>query len=600
MCGRSEPAQKFGGKLAVAGGGGAGVIVLINRPTVAGRLGEPDGTGDDGLEHLRAEVLAEVIADLLAEAGAGIVHGKEYAQNGEVGIQAAFADFFNEVENFADPLQGKVFALDRDEDAFGGHEGAGHEEADAGRAIEDDEIKGGVVFQGGEGLADAEEGVLKGSQFDLGPGQIQFRGQHLKAGLACRLKHFHRAGLAEENGVEALAGDGFEAESAGGVGLGVEVDQEDAVPSLRRAGGKMNGGGRLADATFLVHHGHDAHRTGNDGGGRVVESIPSLVLLTRPSPFSIFLFLPMISVENLSKRYAGGEAVKGITFSVEKGEVVGFLGPNGAGKSTTMRMLTGYLPATDGKIEIAGAKLPEQSLLVRQRIGYMPENVPLYPEMRVEEFLEYRGRLKRVSRAEIAHRTGLVLDQCGLTDVRHKIIGTLSKGFRQRVGLADALIHNPVLLILDEPTAGLDPHQIRSFRELIKELGKDRTILLSTHILSEVEMVCTRAIIINRGRIEASDTLANLEKRVQAGALQVEIKAEAGSAKEKLKALPDVSLVNELNRAGEWISFEVMAVPGKDIRGEVDGLIKRENWPLREFRREKARLEDVFVELTQE
>jgi len=308
----------------------------------------------------------------------------------------------------------------------------------------------------------------------------------------------------------------------------------------------------------------------------------------------------MIAVENLSKRYAGGEAVKGISFSVEKGEVVGFLGPNGAGKSTTMRMITGYLPATDGKIEVAGAKLPEESLLVRQRIGYMPENVPLYPEMRVEEFLEYRGRLKRVARGEIAQRVDLVLDQCGLADVRRKIIGTLSKGYRQRVGLADALIHNPSLLILDEPTAGLDPHQIRSFRELIKELGKDRTILLSTHILSEVEMVCSRAIIINRGRIEASDTLANLEKRVQAGALQVEFKAEPGSAQEKLKQLPDVSMVTEINRAGDWVSFEVVAVPGKDIRGEVDQLIKRENWPLREFRREKARLEDVFVELTQE
>ena len=308
----------------------------------------------------------------------------------------------------------------------------------------------------------------------------------------------------------------------------------------------------------------------------------------------------MIAVENLSKRYAGGEAVKGISFSVEKGEVVGFLGPNGAGKSTTMRMITGYLPATDGKIEVAGAKLPEQSLLVRQRIGYMPENVPLYPEMRVEEFLEYRGRLKRVARGEISQRVDLVLDQCGLADVRRKIIGTLSKGYRQRVGLADALIHNPSLLILDEPTAGLDPHQIRSFRELIKELGKERTILLSTHILSEVEMVCSRAIIINRGRIEASDTLANLEKRVQAGALQIEVKAEPGSALEKLKGLPEVSLVTEINRAGDWVSFEVVAVPGKDIRGEVDQLIKRENWPLREFRREKARLEDVFVELTQE
>lgn len=315
---------------------------------------------------------------------------------------------------------------------------------------------------------------------------------------------------------------------------------------------------------------------------------------------SYFLGFVMIQVENLTKRYAGGEAVRGISFSVEKGEVVGFLGPNGAGKSTTMRMLTGYLPATDGKIEIAGAKLPGESLLVRQRIGYMPENVPLYPEMRVEEFLEYRGRLKRVPTRDIGHRVGLVLDQCGLTDVRGKIIGTLSKGYRQRVGLADALIHNPVLLILDEPTAGLDPHQIRSFRELIKELGKDRTILLSTHILSEVEMVCRRAIIINRGKIEASDTLANLEKRVQAGALQIEVKADAAQAKAKLLQLPDVAVVNELAQAGDWVFFEVTASPGKDIRAEVDALIKKENWPLREFRREKARLEDVFVELTQE
>ena len=308
----------------------------------------------------------------------------------------------------------------------------------------------------------------------------------------------------------------------------------------------------------------------------------------------------MIRVENLTKKYAGGEAVRGISFSVEKGEVVGFLGPNGAGKSTTMRILTGFLPATDGQIEVAGAKLPEESLLVRQRIGYMPENVPLYPEMRVEEFLEYRGRLKRVARKDITERVGLVLDQCGLSDVRRKIIGTLSKGFRQRVGLADALIHNPPLLILDEPTAGLDPHQIRSFRELIKDLGRDRTILLSTHILSEVEMVCRRAIIINRGKIEASDTLANLAKRVQSGALQIEVKADPLGAREKLAELSEVGGVVELNRVGEWVSFEVTALPGKDIRGEVDSLIKREQWPLRDFRREKARLEDVFVELTQE
>ena len=208
--------------------------------------------------------------------------------------------------------------------------------------------------------------------------------------------------------------------------------------------------------------------------------------------------------------------------------------------------------------------------------------------------------MKRVAAREISHRVGLVLDQCGLADVRGKIIGALSKGYRQRVGLADALIHNPVLLILDEPTAGLDPHQIRSFRELIKELGKDRTILLSTHILSEVEMVCRRAIIINRGKIEASDTLANLEKRVQAGALQIEVKADPAQAKAKLLQLPDVAVVHELAKAGDWVFFEVTASPGKDIRGEVDTLIKKEAWPLREFRREKARLEDVFVELTQE
>ena len=284
----------------------------------------------------------------------------------------------------------------------------------------------------------------------------------------------------------------------------------------------------------------------------------------------------MIRVENLTKKYAGGEAVRGISFSVDKGEVVGFLGPNGAGKSTTMRILTGFLPATDGRIEVAGAKLPEESLLVRQRIGYMPENVPLYPEMRVEEFLEYRGRLKRVARKEITERVGLVLDQCGLSEVRKKIIGTLSKGFRQRVGLADALIHNPPLLILDEPTAGLDPHQIRSFRELIKDLGRDRTILLSTHILSEVEMVCGRAIIINRGRIEASDTLANLAKRVQSGALQIEVKVSQRElvVVDKREPLFQVVLVVDLAGADLPVRRHV----GRDIAGDelVGGQPKRE------------------------
>lgn len=308
----------------------------------------------------------------------------------------------------------------------------------------------------------------------------------------------------------------------------------------------------------------------------------------------------MIRVENLVKDYAGVPAVSGISFEVDAGEIVGFLGPNGAGKSTTMRILTGFLPPSSGEVEVAGFNLFEQPMEIRRNIGYMPENVPLYPEMRVREYLHYRAALKGVPGRQIKERTGSSMEKCGITEVSHKLIASLSKGYRQRVGLADALVHDPKLLILDEPTAGLDPNQIRAVRQLIKDLGKDRTVLLSTHILAEVEMVCSRAIIINRGEIEASDTIANLSMRVQSGSVLIEVKAEEKEAVEALGRIGHLSQCDVKAKHGEWVTIECLAKPGEDIRGDVDEMIKKRNWPLREFTRARATLEDVFVELTQE
>lgn len=308
----------------------------------------------------------------------------------------------------------------------------------------------------------------------------------------------------------------------------------------------------------------------------------------------------MIDVQNLSKSYSGFRAVQNLNFKVDRGEIVGFLGPNGAGKSTTMKILAGYLPPTDGQVKVAGFDVVSQSLEVRQRIGYMPENVPLYNDMRVNEFLRFRAKLKQVPRSRIKERLDAVRQLCALEDVDRKIIGTLSKGYRQRVALADALVHDPDLLILDEPTIGLDPHQIRSVRELIKDLGKKHTILLSTHILSEVEMTCNRVLIINHGRIEASDTPANLTKLVRGGgSLRVEIKAGAKDAAAKLGAVADVEDV-EVVLDKEWLQLRVYAKPGVDVRDGVYAVIKREGWDLRELARERATLEEAFVELTQD
>jgi ABC-2 type transport system ATP-binding protein len=310
----------------------------------------------------------------------------------------------------------------------------------------------------------------------------------------------------------------------------------------------------------------------------------------------------MIEVENLSKSYAGFRAVQDISFNVKKGEIVGFLGPNGAGKSTTMKILAGYLPPTDGKISIAGFDVVNDSLEVRKRIGYMPENVPLYTEMRVNEFLRFRAELKKVPRRKIKDRIEAVKGLCSLNDVENKIIGTLSKGYRQRVGLADAMVHDPDLLILDEPTIGLDPNQIRAVRDLIKDLGQHHTILLSTHILSEVELTCSRVLVINRGKIEASDTPANLTKLVRGGgSIVLEVKAPGADVVAKIEALPDVEDVEIIPPGdGEWTQAKIFAKPGIDVREHVYGVVHQNNWPLRELSRVRATLEEAFVELTQE
>ncbi|MGI8438106.1 MAG: ATP-binding cassette domain-containing protein [Chthoniobacterales bacterium] len=306
----------------------------------------------------------------------------------------------------------------------------------------------------------------------------------------------------------------------------------------------------------------------------------------------------MIKVENLTKRYAGHTAVQDISFEVGKGEIMGFLGPNGAGKSTTMRILSSFMPPTSGRASIAGYDVFEQSLQARSHLGYMPENVPLYTDMRVTEYLDYRAALKGVPPRRLAERVGDVIELCGLREVEKKVIGNLSKGFRQRVGLADALVHEPDLLILDEPTSGLDPNQIRQVRDLIKNLGKQHTILLSTHILPEVEMTCSRVIIINKGRIEACDTPENLLGGIRtATGVQLEAKVGTDNGVEQLKQIVgvrDVSAVTD----GDWQTFALRVEVGADVREEVFRLAADRKWPVRELTQRKATLEDVFVELT--
>jgi len=307
----------------------------------------------------------------------------------------------------------------------------------------------------------------------------------------------------------------------------------------------------------------------------------------------------MIEVHDLTKRYARHEAVRGISFAVAKGEIVGFLGPNGAGKTTTLRMLTGYLPPTAGTASIGGCDVFRQSLEARRKIGYMPENVPLYDEMRVREYLKFRAQLKGLNNNDSRRRVADVIDTCGLGNVRRKMIKTLSKGFRQRVGLADALVHDPELLILDEPTNGLDPNQIRQIRELIRHLGQTHTVLISTHILPEVEMTCNRVIIIDGGKIKAADTPANLVAQMRAaGRIHVEIQADAAATAAALNRLQQVKKVTPETLEDGWTRYTVWVDSGTDSRERIHQLAAQNGWPLRTLSRHTATLEDVFVELT--
>ncbi len=310
----------------------------------------------------------------------------------------------------------------------------------------------------------------------------------------------------------------------------------------------------------------------------------------------------MIVVEDLVKQYGRATAVKGVSFEVGKGEIVGFLGPNGAGKTTTMRILTCFLPATSGVAKVAGYDVFEDSREVRRHIGYLPENVPLYYDLTVVGYLSYMARLKGVGKTELPKRLDEVIENCGLGDRRRQLIGQLSRGYRQRVGLAQALIHNPDVLILDEPTASLDPAQIREVREYIKSLAGNHTIILSTHILPEVELTCDRVLMINRGSIVANDTPSNL--RQYAGTrqfIQLEAKATAGQLEElvrkvttpaSVQATPDQLLPEGVHA----LTIETTS----DVRPELARAVVQAGYDLRRLDLAVRSLEDIFVELTTE
>ncbi|MGE5236581.1 MAG: ATP-binding cassette domain-containing protein [Acidobacteriota bacterium] len=303
----------------------------------------------------------------------------------------------------------------------------------------------------------------------------------------------------------------------------------------------------------------------------------------------------MIEVEGLTKRFVDRDAVSNVSFFVPEGEVLGFLGPNGAGKTTTMRMITGYLPATAGSVRVAGVDVAREPLSVRAKIGYLPENVALYPEMRVEEYLLFRAAVEGVPRADVRRRLAEVSDRCMVGDVRRQLIGTLSKGYRQRVGLAGALIHTPPVLILDEPTVGLDPRQIVKIRELIAELGRDHTVILSTHILPEVEQVCRRVLIIDSGKIVADGTPEELRSGVSgAGELRVEVEAPEGEARVAFELLPGVAGV----RPDGGNRYRLAVEGNADLRRAVFELAVEKHWVLLELTQSMPSLEDVFLRLT--
>ncbi len=313
----------------------------------------------------------------------------------------------------------------------------------------------------------------------------------------------------------------------------------------------------------------------------------------------------MITVEGLTKRYARTVAVDNISFQVQKGQIVGFLGPNGAGKTTTMRILTCFLPPSEGKATVAGFDVLEQPMEVKRRIGYLPETPPVYPEMEVSEYLSFVGKLKGLSGPNLARRVDEVSERCAVADVRHKLIGKLSKGYRQRVGLAQAIIHNPDVLILDEPTAGLDPKQINETRDLIKGLAGDHTIILSTHILPEVEQTCEQVIIISKGRLVATDSVHNLQNRARgAETVLVEVAPrdsapfEQTVVQRKLEQVAGVSRVLLRDASPARAVFEVESLKDKFIRGDLARAVVESGWNLNELHTTAMSLEEIFLQLT--
>jgi ABC-2 type transport system ATP-binding protein len=312
----------------------------------------------------------------------------------------------------------------------------------------------------------------------------------------------------------------------------------------------------------------------------------------------------MITVTGLTKRYARNIAVNNISFEVQKGQIVGFLGPNGAGKTTTMRILTCFLPPTEGTATVAGFDVLDKPMEVKRRIGYLPETPPLYPEMEVEEYLTFVGKIKGLRGEDLVKRRGYVIERCAVGDVARKLIGKLSKGYRQRVGLAQAMIHNPDVLVLDEPTAGLDPKQINDTRDLIKSLSGDHTIILSTHILTEVEHTCEYVVIINQGKLVATDTVQNLQNRARgAESVLVEVgssdgELDRGAVQRRLEQVAGVSRVLPKDARGNRSVFEVESLKERSIRADVARAVVESGWDLNELRSATISLEEVFLQLT--
>jgi len=312
----------------------------------------------------------------------------------------------------------------------------------------------------------------------------------------------------------------------------------------------------------------------------------------------------MISVRGLTKRYDGFAALNGLDFAIARGEIVGFLGPNGAGKTTTMKILTAYLPQTDGEVIVDGLDVSQHSLEVRAKIGYLPESTPLYADMLVYDYLRHVGTLRGVPKGELGNRIRQVAAMCGLGDRIGQEIGTLSKGYKQRVGLAQALIHDPDILILDEPTSGLDPNQIVEIRNLIKTLGTNRTIILSTHNLPEVMATCNRILIIHKGRIVADGTAEALEQREAAsqhlGLILERADLEAADVETELRRLQGATRVRCAETSADSLRFELESLRDTDLRPLVFALIVARGWRLLELRREQMDLEGLFRELTRE